>query len=198
MRLRLNIAMTLNHVPLDLYGEEPRQFLRKRSGESQRHVIMKLLSYMVFYHEDLQIEASASQHFKPDLVRFDGQGRPVQWIDCGQTSLQKLDKISRKNKLTYIDIVKATPGELANYKSQADTRLRQPERVRYWSFTAGFIERLGELCRARHSIVATITAGYEHIYVRVDDTHELDAEIVWLNQEVSPASERVDAAWGTP
>ncbi len=190
IRLHLNISLTLNHVPYGLYGEESRQFLRKGRGESQRHVMMKLLSAILFYHEDLEIEASASQHFKPDLVRLDEQSRPVQWIDCGQTSLQKLDKISSKNKRTFIDIVKATPGELSSYKTQADTRLKHPERVRYWSFSDGLIARLGEICRARHDVVVTITQGYEQIYLVIDDKHELSSEIIWLNQETSPAHER--------
>ena len=194
MRMQLNLSLTLNHGPFGRYGVEGRQFLRKRSGESLRHVMMKWLSYMLFYHEDLQIEASASQHFKPDLVRFDPiTGQPVQWIDCGQTALQKLDKISQKNRHTMIDIVKATPQELSAYKLQADARLKRPERVRYWSFEEDLVRRLGEELSGRHRLLATIPEGFGHIYLVVDEQIELDAPIVWLNQEVSPASERATA-----
>ena len=191
MRMQLNLELVLNHGPYGLYGVERRQFLRKRSGESVRHVMMKWLSYMLFYHETLQIEVSASQHFKPDLVRFDEvTGEPLQWIDCGQTALQKLDKISRKNRHTMIDIVKATPGELAAYKLQADTRLEKPERVRYWAFGEGLVQRLGDLLHRRHHVLATIPEGFGHIYLVIDEQIELDAPIVWLNQETSPARER--------
>lgn len=189
--MQLNLELVLNHGPYGLYGVEARQFLRKRSGESVRHVMMKWLSYMLFYHQDLLIEASASQHFKPDLVRFDATTRqPVQWIDCGQTALQKLDKISQKNRHTMIDIVKTTPQELSAYKLQADTRLKRPERVRYWSFEEELVRRLGEVLHGRHHILATIPEGFEHIYLVIDEQIELDAPIVWLNQKTSPASER--------
>ncbi len=192
MKMRLNLSLTLNHCPFEIYGVETRQFLRKRSGESMRHVVMKWLSYILFYHDDLQIEASASQHFKPDLVRFGEDGRvPVQWIDCGQTALQKLDKISQKNRETMIDIVKATPQELEAYKLQANTRLKAPERVRYWSFEDGLVQRLGSLLHGRHDVIATVSKGFEYVYLVIDGQKELRARVVWLNQAVSPVKERV-------
>lgn len=190
LRVALNLEIEINNEPLAIYGARERVFMVKRRGESMRHVMMKLLSYLLFYHERLEIEASASQHYKPDLVRFDLRGEPVQWVDCGQTSLAKLDKISRKNRQTYIDIMKASPGELAAYKLQADTRLNKPERVRYWSASERLIERLGEVLGGRHTIHATITPGYEHIYILVDSEVSLDAPIVWMGTAESPERER--------
>lgn len=188
--LNLNLTLVLNHVPFSLYGEPARRFLRKGRGESQRHVMMKWLGFLLFYHPELQIEASASQHYKPDLLRLDERGQPLQWIDCGQTSLQKLDSISVKNRLTYIDIIKATRAELEAYKVQADTRLRRPERVRYWAFEDHLVEQLGELLQRRHEIVATITQDFEQLYLRIDDRHELSTAILWLGEAESPAAER--------
>lgn len=168
LRLSLNVDLTLNHQPKGLYGVQRRILLRKGARESSRHVMMKLMSMLMFYHDDLVIEGTAHQHYKPDLVRLNAQMEPVQWIDCGHTSIKKLNRISQRNHETTIDIVKATSGELTMYKREADRQLRYPERVDYWSFERQFIRRLGERVQGRHTIVATVTGGMETMYLLVD------------------------------
>jgi uncharacterized protein YaeQ len=180
IRLAINLDLELHHTPQDRFGVTQRLFLRKALGESNQHVVMKFLSYILFYHPDLLIEASADQHFKPDLVRFDADGDPVQWIDCGQTSLKKLDKISQKNRKTYIDIVKRGESELSSYRRQALTRLALPERVRYWTFDVGFVDRLARVLTHRHMIHATVTAGYEYLYMLIDGV-SYDTRIIALH-----------------
>lgn len=191
VRLNINVELTLNHEPFHLYGELARVFLRKNRGESLRHVMMKFMSYVLLYHEDLLIEASADQHYKPDLVRFNLRGEPLQWVDCGKTSIHKLDRISRKNQETLIDIVKATPGELAAYHEQARERIALPERVRYWSFGGRFIDELGELLRGRHTVHATVTPGFERVYLLIDERFTLESEVTQLGEARSPDRNRL-------
>lgn len=179
LRLKLNISLTLNHEPQNLYGVERRLILVKGRGESMRHVLMKLLGYLVCYHDELRIEMSAQQHYKPDLLRLNERGDPLQWIDCGQTTLRKLDRISQRNHETMIDIIKATPGELKLYKAQADRRLCYPERVRYWSFEPGFVELLGERIHGTHELVATVGGEYRALYLLLDG-ESLNSPIISL------------------
>lgn len=186
IRLAINVDLELHHVPQGIFGASARLFLRKGAGESNQHVMMKFLSYILFYHPDLQIEVSANQHFKPDLVRFDEAMNPVQWVDCGQTTLKKLDKISHKNRKTYIDIVKRGEADLTAYKRQAQTRLALPERVRYWTFDAGFVDALAEALTHRHTAHATVTAGWEHLYLLIDG-HSFDSRIIALHDPVHHA-----------
>ena len=188
LRRKLTIDFTIPNEPLEVYGAESRAFFIKGRGESMRHVMMKLMSYIMFYQEDLLIEASADQSHKPDLVRFNMRNEPLQWIDCGQTSLQKLDRISSssRNRMTYIEIVKATLGELESYYKQADTRLANPERVRYWSFRDYFIEELGEILHGRHKITATVSAGHTHVYLLIDDRVDLRTPIHLLGSAPLP------------
>lgn len=185
LRMKLKLNLVINHEPLGLYGLETRAYLIKGRGESLKHVHMKLLSYIAFYHEDLLIEAKADQHYKPDLVRFDLRGEPVQWVDCGKTSLRKLDVITRKNTETYIDIVKPTKGELALYKIQADEALARPERARYWSFGRPMMQALAQHVRGRHTIHATVSEGYEHLYLLIDESISINGPITRLH-EVQP------------
>ncbi len=186
LRRKLNIDFTITNGPLEVYGAESRAFFIKGRGESMRHVMMKLMSYIMFYQENLLIEAPADQHHKPDLVRFNLRNEPIQWIDCGQTSIQKLERISSRNRLTYIEIVKATMGELESYYKQANARLANPERVRYWSFRDYFIEELGELLHGRHEITATISAGHTDAYLLIDDRIDLRTPIHYLGDAPLP------------
>lgn len=179
LRLSLNIDLELNHHPLSLYGVEQRVLLRKGGGESLRHVLMKLMGYLLFYHEDLVIEGSAHQHYKPDLVRLNEMGEPVQWVDCGHTAIRKLNRITQKNYKTYVDIIKATPSELRMYKHEAEKQLRYPERVRYWSFHPDFIASLGQWITGKHHIVASVTEDMESLYLLVDG-QTIDTQIICM------------------
>lgn len=168
LRRNLNIDLLINHGPTERYGCEETLFLVKKSGESMAHVAMKLLGYLRFYHPELQIEASADQHYKPDLVRFDDRGRPVQWIDCGSTSYRKLDAISSRNDHTLIDIVKPSPGSMQRYRREALERIRRPDRVRFVAPAPGALERLEGRLISRHNIVVTVPAEGERLFLEID------------------------------
>ena len=165
----LKIKFVLNHDDLGLYGKEGEVVINQQGGETPEHVFMKLLSYFLFYHEDLLIEADAGQHYQPDLVRLDGAD-PVQWIDCGSTSLKKLEKLCIKNKRTKIDIVKNTNAELYSYRLQAERRLPDIDRARFFAFDDGFLASLVPYIKNRHDISATVTADLEQLYLDVDGT----------------------------
>ena len=83
MKALVKIEFTLNSDPLEIYGGAGELALHKEMGESYRHLALKMVSYFLFYHPELEIERSAQQHYKPDLLRVDAGGTPLQWIDCG-------------------------------------------------------------------------------------------------------------------
>ena len=165
----LKIEYTLNNDFMELYGATGTVSLARNPGETPEHIYMKLVSYFMFFHEDLQIEVSANQHYKPDLVRLDERGDPLQWIDCGSTALRKLEKLVVKNKRTHIDIVKRTENELRSYRLQAEKRLENVhDRVRFFAFDDGFIEGLIPHLESRHKVTATVMGEWEQLYLDVD------------------------------
>jgi uncharacterized protein YaeQ len=164
--LRLNLDLRLR--PADGAEVRTRLFLSKHAGESIEHVLMKLLAYALFYHPGLRVEVPVGQHHKPDLVRTDERGEPVQWIDCGETTLRKLERITRHNRRTRIDIVKPTARALGLYKDHADARLTAPERVRYVAFADGFLGELAARLSGRHTVEVDIAPGLASIQVTVD------------------------------
>jgi len=169
LRLQLQIDLQLDNPAVGAQGVRERVFLLKKRGESLDHVLMKLLAYGLFYSPELKIEVSAEQHYKPDLLRVDERGEPVQWVDCGSTALRKLDRITRRNRKTVIDIVKRTERELRLFKESADERIDRPERVRYWAFADGFIERLGERVRGRHTLRMVVDEQRTRLVLWLDE-----------------------------
>lgn len=176
---RIQVDLVLSHEAAGAWGVEERLFVDKKAGESLTHVLMKLCSYMAFYRPGLAIEVSADQHYKPDLVRFNDDNEPVQWIDCGKTALRKLDKITKKNRLTRITIVKPTRYELERYKALADKRLELPERVDYVTFRRGFLEELAALMGPRVRIEANVPGAGGHLYIMIGG-RPIDTPIVRL------------------
>ncbi len=180
LRRSLNIDLTLTHEEAGWFGVDTRVFLVKKQGESMTHVLMKFLSYVMFYHPELEIERSIGQHYKPDLVRLNDTGDVVDWIDCGATTIKKLDKISKQNPEVLIKIVKPSPTNLKRYKDTAEPNLTYPERVQYLSFRKGFLAELEDMVAGRHTMTAVVTGEIEHLYLSVDGV-SLDTPIIRLD-----------------
>ena len=66
-------------------------------NESIRHVGLKLIAWMLFYRERLQVETAVPDDaipFVPDLVELGYDLRPRLWIECGDCGVGKLHKVA--------------------------------------------------------------------------------------------------------
>jgi uncharacterized protein YaeQ len=80
--------------------------------ETIAHVALKFLAYLLFRRERLQIEPNlhdANIPFRPDVVQLDYQLRPVLWVECGECSVQKLDKLAVKAPEAKLWVLKRSP-----------------------------------------------------------------------------------------
>ena len=114
--------------------------------ETTNHVMLKLLAYVLFYRERLQLEVNLHQDsipFKPGLVQLDYELRPKLWVECGECSVAKLDKLAVKVPEAEIWVVKKSPDEVDSLmRGMAKEKLR---RDRY--HLLGFdLEVFQELC----------------------------------------------------
>jgi hypothetical protein len=109
--------------------------LESRSGESTRHVALKVLAYLLFRHEvaplPLRIEQKVGQRHKPDLVALDPEtGDARLWVDCGQIETERLGRIVRRNPRTRVVVVKPTARDARLYALSALKDLpTEPERL---------------------------------------------------------------------
>lgn len=88
--------------------------LGQRPTESVRHVFMKFLAWVLFHRERLVIEGDTQNDaipFEPDVLQLGYDMRPQLWIECGECSVAKLDKLSVKCPEAEIWVVKASGEE---------------------------------------------------------------------------------------
>jgi uncharacterized protein YaeQ len=149
-------------------NEESRKLvLTRATEESEQHLAMKLVAYLLFFDRRLKVEAGVDQHYKPDLVRTDGRDVTL-WVDCGQISIHKLDKIATTNHAADIVVVKPTRRSAESHRRQAQKRVRRMERVSYVMFDDGFVDALAAALSTRTGLHATLEG--EMLEMRVNET----------------------------
>jgi uncharacterized protein YaeQ len=120
--------------------------LGQQDTETITHVALKFLAYLVFFRERLQIETNLHMDnipFVPDLVQLDYELRPRLWVECGECSVSKLNKLAVKVPEAEIWIVKRSlPAANQLFEAMTKEDLR---RDRY-TLLALDEEMLGEFC----------------------------------------------------
>ena len=69
----------------------------RQEPETIEHVALKLVSYLFFHRDRLQIGMNLhndSIPFIPDLIQLDYELRPVLWVQCGECTVNKLNKLA--------------------------------------------------------------------------------------------------------
>ena len=123
----------------------------RQETETLAHVALKLLAFLIFFRERLQIEANLHQDdipFVPDLVQLDYELRPRLWVECGECGVQKLHKLAVKVPDAEIWIVKRSVAEAQHLlQAMAKAELRQNR----YQVLALDHEMFEELCGLMHS-----------------------------------------------
>jgi uncharacterized protein YaeQ len=104
-----------NKYTFQLESQDPQRplprkiIIGQRETESIVHVSLKLLAFVLFYRERLQVEIDVDLPyipFTPDLVQLDYELRPNLWVECGECSISKLHKLAVKLPETEFWIIK--------------------------------------------------------------------------------------------
>jgi uncharacterized protein YaeQ len=124
-------------------------------NETLDHVLLKALAFVVFHSDRLRLEVDLEMPgvpFVPDLVSLALDGRPESWIECGEVSLHKLEKLTLKLNDTDIWIVKKSAGEVSKAVALARRNIKRLGRVRLLTFDPGFIPELLALASGSNSL----------------------------------------------
>lgn len=161
------VEALITHEARGVFGVEHVVMLHKRSGESRDHVVLKLLGVLLFFHEALLVEDRRRiGPYKSDVSRFgdDGRecGRVLQWIECGDVSAHKLDRLTRAlGDGVVVEVLKKgrrSGDELLAQLSAA----AHPERVAVNAVDAGFVDDVGvALNRSMRSRVVAVVQADE-------------------------------------
>lgn len=94
----------------------PRKILiAQHDGETVAHVTLRLLAFLIFWRPRLLIETNLHQDdipFVPDLAQLDYELRPALWVECGECSAAKMDKLAVKCHDAEIWVVKRSAAEV--------------------------------------------------------------------------------------
>jgi hypothetical protein len=95
-----HVDATLNHPAQSVWGRDVTATLHKKSGESRDHVVLKLLGLLLTSaHPSAHVVKIEPPHrvvdYKPDVAAFNAAGEVVEWIECGDVAVGKLDKLTR-------------------------------------------------------------------------------------------------------
>ena len=117
----------------------------RRGGESDRHIVLKLLGYMLYYEQRPRIEIPVGldrRGYRPDVVAFDANGSVTLWVDCGQITLRKVDDLTRQRQGMPFVIIKAARSEMEGYALQAAKKVKRLDLVLLLSFDPDFVPSL--------------------------------------------------------
>lgn len=127
----------------------------QRETETPSHVLLKLLGFLLFFRDRLQIEPRLPDDnipFEPDLVELDYTLRPVLWVECGECSVAKLDKLAVKAPEAELWVLKRCYGELENLRQLMVRHELRRNRYHLLGFEAEGFRELLEAMRPRNEV----------------------------------------------
>ena len=128
----------------------------QRETETEAQVLLKLFGYLLFYSPRLQLEPRLhddNNPYQPDLIELDYELRPTLWVECGDCSLEKLDRLAVKVPEAALWVVRRSAGEAEQLLRRMTKAELRRDRYRIISVDEGMFEEAASLMRSRNEIV---------------------------------------------
>jgi hypothetical protein len=133
----------------------PKLIIGRRETETPAHVLLKLLGYLLFHRERLQVEPPLhddSIPYLPGLVQLDYTLRAALWVECGESNLQRLDRLAVKVPEAELWVLKRSPAEVDDLvRLMAKHELRR-NRYQLVGFDPAMFDELDGLLRPRNEV----------------------------------------------
>lgn len=142
----------------------------QNTTETVAHVILKLMAYLLFYRDRIQIEVNLRMDnipFVPDIAQLDYELRPILWVECGECGTSKLHKLAVKVPDAEIWVVKRS---LADAKSLFEA-----------------MEKM-ELRRDRYGLVGLDASMFDELCGLLESRNNL----LWVAGEFNPPTMQFD------
>lgn len=115
--------------------------LVSQDNETPEHLALKLAGFILFFHLNPLIDASLKnpalmgQEFKPDLIALDEFGEIGLWVECGNVTTHKMDKLIRRYRNARIIALKSNQREAENLRrALKKNEISNSDRVEIWYF----------------------------------------------------------------
>jgi uncharacterized protein YaeQ len=142
---------------LHLNGREATLTLYQGLQESVEHLFLKLAAYVFFFDRNVAFQTGATepvlqgQEYFPDFMATDLTGAVALWIECGKTTVHKLQKVSRRFRDARVIVLTAQPQQALQQAQDAVSEgLRN---VEAWSFPRGTFARWARVAGEQNDII---------------------------------------------
>ena len=129
--------------------------LNQEYDELPEHVLHRLLGYLLFFRERLEITANLQNDnipFRPDLVELDYQMRPILWVESGSNTTDKLARLATKAPDATLWILRASPEAADNLLHEMERAGLRRQRYQILAFVAVMMEEMLGLLEARNDV----------------------------------------------
>ena len=120
---------------LHINGGDRTVVLMPGISEKADHLAMKLAAYMLFWDREPIVSPSAKhsalldQEFIPDMMAVDITGALDLWIECGATTMNKLDKVARRFAHARIVVLTPTAREAKQLREDVVAKIERAPRI---------------------------------------------------------------------
>jgi len=124
--------------------------------ETEVQVLLKLFGYLLFYSPRLQVEPRLHDDnipFQPDLLAVDYELRPTLWVECGDTGVERLDRLAVKVPEAQIWVLRRSAAEAEELLRRMTKASLRRQRYRLVGLDAAMFEEVSGLMRSRNEIV---------------------------------------------
>ncbi len=132
-----------------------RLIVGRHDDESVVHVVLKALSFFIFYRERLQMGGHLHNEnipFIPDLLQLDYEGHPTFWAECGPSDPARIKKIVAKAPDAEVWWVRETTAEMEHMPQRLKKAGVRPGRVKFLGFPEELIETLCQCLQAKNDV----------------------------------------------
>lgn len=125
-----------------LNGGRRRLILARGPQETFENLALRIAACALFWPLEPQLEISpkhpalASVEFRPDFIALDEAGDVKMWGECGNTSMNKLQKLTKKFPGARIVVLKADAREGAKQREDLEHDVERHAKVEVLSFQA--------------------------------------------------------------
>ncbi|MCF7763008.1 MAG: YaeQ family protein [Verrucomicrobia bacterium] len=127
----------------------------QQDTETVAHVLLKMFAFILFHRERIQIEQNLHMDtipFVPDIVQLDYQMRPKLWVECGDCSVTKLNRLAVKVPEAEIWVVKRSEEEVQHLmKAMRKAELRK-DRYRLVALDSEMFDEVCGTVAARNDV----------------------------------------------
>ncbi|MEW6777809.1 MAG: YaeQ family protein, partial [Bdellovibrionota bacterium] len=116
--------------------------LGRTEYETDEHVLLKLLAWLLFFHPRIVIEKKMEGDFEPDLILEDYDGTVKLWIECGRVSVNKLDKLTRRYPDARLYVLLASERDIPMMVKNIEKKVERLSRIRLVAFKEKVVDSL--------------------------------------------------------